>query len=33
MPTWNIGVRQIMIDQAGRRLDSQAQRGQGRENK
>jgi hypothetical protein len=33
MPTWNIGVRQIMIDQAGRRLDSAAQRGQGRENK
>jgi regulator of protease activity HflC (stomatin/prohibitin superfamily) len=33
MPTWNIGVRQIMINQAGRRLDAKGDKGFGRENK
>ena len=33
MPGWNLGVRQIMINQAGRRLDEKATRGFGRENK
>ena len=33
MSGWNLGVRQIMINQAGRRLDEKATRGFGRENK
>lgn len=33
LPSWNLGVRQIMINQAGRRLDDKAARGFGRENK
>ena len=33
LPSWNLGVRQIMINQAGRRLDDKATRGFGRENK
>ena len=33
MPSWNLGVRQIMINQAGRRLDAKGEKGFGRENK
>jgi hypothetical protein len=33
LPAWNLGVRQIMIDQAGRRLDAKGEKGFGRENK
>ena len=33
LPAWNLGVRQIMIDQAGRRLDAKGEKGFGRENR
>ena len=33
LPSWNLGVRQIMINQAGRRLDAKGEKGFGRENK
>jgi len=33
MPAWNLGVRQIMIDKEGRRLDASGEKGFGRENK
>ena len=33
MPSWNPSVRQVTVDQAGRRLDAQADKGFGRENK
>ena len=33
MPAWNLGVRQIMIDTEGRRLDASGEKGFGRENK
>jgi len=32
-PSWNLGVRQIMIDKEGRRLDAAGEKGFGRENK
>ena len=31
MPSWNLGVRQIMINQAGRRLDAKGEKGFGRD--
>ena len=33
LPTWNLGVRQIMINKEGRRLDDKGEKGFGRENK
>ncbi|NBX25652.1 MAG: hypothetical protein EBQ99_06325 [Planctomycetes bacterium] len=33
LPSWNLGVRQIMINKEGRRLDAKGEKGFGRENK
>jgi hypothetical protein len=32
-PTWSLGVRQTVLDKAGRRLDDKGAQGFGRENK